>query len=154
MIVPRREWLDESENSDLYCKDYISNNLKSWERYLKKLEKKEYKTKHKQEVQKEAIDLCIESIKIDRELLEKISLKNKDFYKKSYSNKRSIESHNEETREKLVFPSKNAAAKHFQCSPAMVYFICEKKNNCHSLKKGGVNITFKYAPEPEPKNDE
>ena len=143
MIVPRLEWLDE--NSDLYTKEYIKSNMNSWLKYQDRLEAKSYKTKHKEQIRQESIELCQKCVDICSQLLEKYREKHKDFYKKSYTNKRDIISENLDTGETLEFVSKNAAAKHFKCSPAMVYFICEGKNNVKTLKKGGVNVTFRYA---------
>ena len=55
--------------------------------------------------------------------------------------KRQIKATNIETGEILYFKSKNQASQYFGCSPALVYCICEGKNNCKTFAK---RIAFEY----------
>ena len=56
--------------------------------------------------------------------------------------KKAIVSTNIETDEKRYFKSKSQASKYYGCSPALVYLICEKLNNCNTYMN---KIKFEYC---------
>ena len=62
--------------------------------------------------------------------------------KKAHTLRRFIKSINILTGEEKYFYSKSQAGKHFSCSPALVYLICEKLNNSKTF---GGNIKFEYC---------
>lgn len=62
----------------------------------------------------------------------------------NFKNQKNIKSINIETNETKVFKSKNQCANYFGCSAALVYLICEQKNNMKSFQK---KYRFEYSNE-------
>ena len=58
--------------------------------------------------------------------------------------KKAIKSINLENNETHVFKTQSACSRYFGCSPALVYLICEKKNNSKTFMK---KYTFEYTDE-------
>lgn len=67
------------------------------------------------------------------------SNKFREIGKNAHANQRDIKTTNNETGEVMYFKSKSQAAKYHNCSPALVYGICEKKN---SIFKGIIQMEY------------
>ena len=72
--------------------------------------------------------------------------RNHDFLKNiaanARNNMRKIKGINLETKEEHIFKTKSNCAKYYGCSPALIYYICEKKNRCKTFQ---YKYTFEYV---------
>jgi len=82
----------------------------------------------------------------NRKFAQKEGHKLREISPKAHKMKRLIKGTNIESKESKYFDSKTKAGKYYGCSPALVYLICEGKNNSKTF---GGNIKFEYSADKE-----